>query len=674
MKEDSFNDLIIVKRSGQRVSFNGVKIAIAIKKAFESVYEKSKEKEINKVYETVLFRIEKEYSGRKTINVEDIQDIIEEELKSMKYIDVYESFKNYREKRALSRELYSEKEDHKFASNIEKLILTCENKDYDKPLDLIYKFGKRVSLDYSKFYLLESKYLRAHEEGKIFMHGLDFHSLGLLSSVHFDLSNMKINEENHLRDVRSLLLGLSREIYGEVSFPSIDYVLVQFVIDKFKTIYQKYLFNYLTFSGFIDYINILKLTEDISKMNFIPMNIDYCENYIKNDEIKSIFSKACTDAFEDFRIKLKDDIRVLLEELENSENKLNNNIFNISFGTNTTFEGRLISEILLEIIKESKDFEKIKFIYKIKKNVNYSENDINYYLYIEVIKLLSNKNIGISLIDSPLNKSNSPNKDYKSEVEYFSNGRRIYENVLQDKNISIGRMTLGTIGINLPLLGLKYRDKKMKEFYNELEEILELSKNALITSFEIKANRYKEHFKYLFNDNILIDYEKLEDKQKVRKIIKQGTFNIEIAGIKECVYALKQKNDISTIFEILQFIRKICNKYTSELKLNFNLSETTNEEVLKSFISINKSIYGNINNITDKEIYSKIFDNMDLPLNERLEYESKLQNLFNGGYITNINITKKNNREDITKLISLIKTFNIGFIKLTVGNNQKGGI
>lgn len=32
-----FNELVVVKRSGQRVNFNSMKIAIAIKKAFDSV-------------------------------------------------------------------------------------------------------------------------------------------------------------------------------------------------------------------------------------------------------------------------------------------------------------------------------------------------------------------------------------------------------------------------------------------------------------------------------------------------------------------------------------------------------------------------------------------------------------------------------------------------------------
>ena len=58
MERDFFNDIIVVKRSGQRVNFNPTKVAIAVKKGFDSVYEEYDEKEVNKVKEKVLDHIE----------------------------------------------------------------------------------------------------------------------------------------------------------------------------------------------------------------------------------------------------------------------------------------------------------------------------------------------------------------------------------------------------------------------------------------------------------------------------------------------------------------------------------------------------------------------------------------------------------------------------------------
>ena len=67
-------DLVVVKRSGQRVDFNSNKIALAIKKAFDQTNIENKEKKINIIYEDVLQYINATYEERKTINVEDIQD------------------------------------------------------------------------------------------------------------------------------------------------------------------------------------------------------------------------------------------------------------------------------------------------------------------------------------------------------------------------------------------------------------------------------------------------------------------------------------------------------------------------------------------------------------------------------------------------------------------------
>ena len=84
MEKDFFNDIVVVKRSGQRVNFNPTKVAIAIKKGFDSVYDEYDEKLVNNVKEKVLDKIEKDYKDRKTIGVEDVQDIIEDNLKKMK--------------------------------------------------------------------------------------------------------------------------------------------------------------------------------------------------------------------------------------------------------------------------------------------------------------------------------------------------------------------------------------------------------------------------------------------------------------------------------------------------------------------------------------------------------------------------------------------------------------
>lgn len=54
MVEDKLTNLIVVKRDGKKVSFDGTKIAIAIKKGFDSIDGKYNEDDISKVYNKVI--------------------------------------------------------------------------------------------------------------------------------------------------------------------------------------------------------------------------------------------------------------------------------------------------------------------------------------------------------------------------------------------------------------------------------------------------------------------------------------------------------------------------------------------------------------------------------------------------------------------------------------------
>ena len=117
----SFEDLIVVKRSGQRVEFNSLKIAVAIKNAFDSTPSNYSNNDINKVYDDTLSYIYNNYKDRKTINVEDIQDVIELTLKRDSYNDIYDSFSGYRLRRSESRKSFSVKQQHKFVKAIEKI-------------------------------------------------------------------------------------------------------------------------------------------------------------------------------------------------------------------------------------------------------------------------------------------------------------------------------------------------------------------------------------------------------------------------------------------------------------------------------------------------------------------------------------------------------------------------
>ena len=81
--DEKLHELTLIKRDGKRRSFEEGKIALAIKKGFDGVENTEYTiKDSDKIYEAVLKEITKKYEDKKSIKIEDIQDLIEETLKN----------------------------------------------------------------------------------------------------------------------------------------------------------------------------------------------------------------------------------------------------------------------------------------------------------------------------------------------------------------------------------------------------------------------------------------------------------------------------------------------------------------------------------------------------------------------------------------------------------------
>ena len=176
--EDKLSNIIVVKRDGKKVTFDGTKIAIAIKKGFDSIEEKYNEDDINKVYNKVIEEIEN--LNRDRIKIEEIQDLIEQKLKECKYEDVYKSFSEYREKRSQSREIFfEEKRKHKFLKALEKLGLNTKESvdskvDAKNALKTVEAYGLTVSGEFTTSYLMKKKFSNEHENGDIYINNFTF--------------------------------------------------------------------------------------------------------------------------------------------------------------------------------------------------------------------------------------------------------------------------------------------------------------------------------------------------------------------------------------------------------------------------------------------------------------------------------------------------------------------
>lgn len=646
-------DLVVVKRSGQRVEFNSTKIAVAIKKAFDQVRPINSEPGINKVYADVLNFINNTYIDRKTINVEDIQDIIETKLKENNFKDVYEAFSDYRIRRATSRKIFGLRQQHKFAKAIERI---GEFKKESTPNEILLDFGKTISCEYTKAFVLDNKYVRSHEEGNLYIHNLDYFNLGKLSSTH-PIFTKDINK-SFPNDLIINALNVKLEIDGEICIDALDRLLLPYVNEQFKEELKSNLNKYLSITGYLEYINIKKIEEIIDKQNSIYFENTLFDNFILNKKTEEIFDLAYTDSMNYIKNILSNSLEVLLNSLNN--NYLENKKYSISLGGNSSLDGTLINDTYLTILEKLNRLENVTTIYKVSKESNKD-------LLNKVSNLIiEEKNIALANINTSYNLENT---------EYFSNGHRVFENYVYEENESTGRMIVASVSVNMGRLGFKYENKDIKDFYLALDGWLEMAKNCLVNIFEIIGDKSKDNYQILFNGNI-IDDEKLESSQKIRKIIKKGVLNLELAGLGECILNLekdetKQKD---LLVSIINYVKEQCIKYTKETKMNFVVSETSKRRPLKKLMELDKSIYGIRKKITDKEHYSRIDSLFEFKSNkeEDFYYIGKCQSLLTGGNLVKINLSKSSKQKDILNIINHLLEHNVGFVKFGGGKYNYG--
>ena len=645
MWNEVLENIVVVKRSGQRVEFNASKIAIAIKKAFDAVYQEPDENQIYSVFESVLKFINKEYSERKTISVEDIQDTIEDHLKKLGFDDVHKAFQEYRQKRAASRKAFSEKQQHKFV----KVIETIGNIDKTlTPRKMLHKFGKIISSEYAKSYILDSKYIRAYEEGNIYIHNLEFFPLGYLS--HLNLKLEISDDDEYLDEFISAIINAQSELSSEIGINNLDILVEKYFLDHFKKNLKSKIEYYFLTNGISDFVPTAKIEDIINKMNDINIDELSFEPYDNNPIIKNAFKIIINDTLENEKNFVKVTVSRIITNLRTYQT---NNSYTISVSNKMSNVATLVRDNVISYLTDNNLTDNVNVIFKI------TEDSDETYLSKIASLIINEKNVYLSF------PNNTYNKDDNNDVEYFSNGLRIFESLNENEKRSNGRMVVTSTSINIARLGLKYlNNKSISNFYQELDQLLDLTKNEMMLAFETIGDKNKENYQVLFNGNVLGD-ERLEQGQKIRKIIKSGVLNIGLVGLKECVLSFEPdpNKQYDLVIEILSYLDKKMKQFSDETKLNFQLFEPSGLTARKHFIGIDKSIYGVHKNITDKNSYELIDTAKFITNNKEL---ATIQSLLSGGCLITKNISSKASNKKIVDLIKELMKDNIGFIKLKV--------
>jgi len=721
MNEKSFSSLKVIKRNGKKVDFDGAKIAVAIKKGFDSIIPSDMEdeakpyttKDMQKVYQTVISRIEKEYINEEKIKIEEVQDLIEDALKKHNYEDVYKSFSEYRERRKESREMFSDdKKLHKFLKTLEALSLKSAvdddgkrdnaNVDGDSAMGTMLQYGSTVSKEFAKSYLMKKRFSAAHDDGYIHIHDMDFLPMGTTTCLQIDLNKLFKNGfstgHGHLRAPKDIMSysalaaiaiqSNQNDQHGGQSIPAFDYYLSPGVLYTFKKQLKQTLSDILDFSGFLDFVNFPNIVKDIDKIDTIDVTIDYFKKYIKENEV---LEKAFNMSLEKAMSKTNRTTYQAMEAFVHNLNTMHSRagaqvpFSSVNLGTDTSTEGRMIIENYLLAVEAGLGNSETPIfpisIFKVKEGINYNPKDKNYDLFKLACRVSAKRLFpNFSFIDAPYNKQYYKQGDYNTEVAYMGCRTRVMGNTVDpDKEVTSGRGNLSYTSINLPRIAIKHgiansnREKAdMKGFYKELEEIMELVKDQLLERFEIQCNKRTYNFKFLLEQGLYIDSEKLKPTDRLRKVYKHGTLSIGFIGLAETLKALigehhgeseaAQKLGI----EIIKFMRKKCDEFSKECNLNFTCIATPAEGLSGRFVSIDRAIYGKIKGVTDKDYYTNSFHipvSYRISIDKKIKLEAPYHAFTNAGHITYIELDgdPSDNLDAFEKIVRIMKEAGIGY-------------
>ncbi|MBF0978667.1 MAG: anaerobic ribonucleoside triphosphate reductase [Clostridiales bacterium] len=674
---EELSDIVVIKRDGKRVKFDSTKIAVAIKKGFEAVDSEYTLSDINKVFYDVIDVIKD--GNYDKIKIEQIQDIIEEIMNQNGYIDIAKAYSEYREKRAQSRELFfDEKKKHKFLKALENIGLDSKNGnadeyDFESINNRLIEYGEIVSEKFATAYIMKKKFSELHENGDIYIKNIKYYPFGTTENCQINLEKLFQNgfstKRCSMRVPQSVvsysMLALvaitnnQKDQFGEQSIPSFDYYMAPGVLKTFKKEFKQTIYDILDYTDFDKFIALNGIEREIEKINSIDFDISVFYKFTRESEqLKRMFRIVYEKAMKKTNKQVYQSMEGFVHDLNSICSEC---LTTINIGTDISAEGRIISFNLLRAISEglgeNRKAISPKVVFKVKKGINFSKEDVNYDLFLRACEVVKDSdNISFSFLDSDINTENYKIGDFNTEVAYFENGTRIIDNFVDsDRRVSAGRGVIATTVLNLPRIALK-SDGNLELFMEELERKLDLVKDQLIESYEIQSNKKVKSFPFLMKEHVWIDSERFEDENmKIKKALKHGLLQVSFTGLNEALIVLNGKSHFESIesqkigIKIVRFIANKVNEYVNKYNLNFVVAGNEDDEISKSFVEIDRVLFGNVKYVTDKVKYTNSFEvSESFDIKKKIEVESEYHNLTNGGHKITIS---SNNIEDTVKLM-----------------------
>ena len=701
--------MYIIKRDGTVVLFDKNKIINAINKAFIEVdgqlYENDTATDIANDIESWINKCP---DG--SIEVEDIQDIIEDYLMQSERRDVARAYIRYRYKKEVARQ---KKDD--FIQAIRKKLDGKDIKNQNANVDEA-SFGGRigeassvVTKQLALDYIVSPMTRKNHLENMIYTHDLDAYYVGSHNclSIPFDdlLANGFNTRQTDVRPAGSVntafqLVAVIFQIqslsqFGGVSATHLDWTMVPYVRKSFYKHYRdgmKYLCNYNW-----NLNNYLEDSDTYKKIIDIPIN-DY-SIYLNEADDTGDFDKVYQYAMDMTLKEVHQAVEGMYHNLNTLQSRSGNQLpfTSINYGTCTLPEGRMITKALLDVsIEGIGKLHKTSIfpcgIFQCMKGVNREEGDPNYDLFKLALRSTATRLY-----------PNYANVDWSGNAGYDINDPRTYFSTMgcrtangYDINgfgqLKDGRGNICPVTIILPTIAMDCKinfEKDVKghhsfddnsilidRFLYNLDQKINEARIQLMERFEWICSQDPKSAKFMYENNLMAGY---IPEEGIRSALKHGTLAIGQIGLAETLQILIGKDH--TTKEGMELAKKIeglfkqrCAEFKEEYKLNFGVYYTPAENLCYTAMQKFKEKYGVIPNVSDKEFFT---NSIHVPVwkkispFDKIDIESQLTGYSSAGCITYVELdsTVKHNIDALEQIVNYAMDKDIPYFAVNVPND-----
>ena len=699
----------IIKRDGREVPFEIDKISTAIYKAAEAIggHNRGVAEELAKQVEDYIEKEEK----ISTPTVEHIQDVVERTLIESGHSRTAKEYILYRADRTRHREmntrLMKTYEDLTFkAAKDNDIKRENANIDGDTAMGTMLKYGSEGAKQFYEMYILDPAHAKAHREGDIHIHDLDFLTLTTtccqidldkLFTGGFSTGHGFLREPNDIASYSALaciaIQSNQNDQHGGQSIPNFDYAMAKGVIKTYQRIYRQ---------NMARAIEIMEDAEDASALSKEIMTaateksagaipkLEDGEAYMEAELqiLTDKFGAESAEKIQKFAFKHAgaETDRATYQAMEAFVHNLNTMhsragaqipFSSINYGMDTTPEGRMvIRNVLLATEAGLGNGETPIFpihIFKVKEGVNYNPGEPNYDLFKLACRVSAKRLFpNFSFIDAPYNLQYYKPGHPETEVAYMGCRTRVMANSYDPtREIVNGRGNLSFTSVNLPRIAI-LSNHNIDFFFEQLDRKIDLVIDQLLDRFELQAQKKARNYPFLMQQGIWLDSDNLKPDDEVREVLKHGTLTMGFIGLAETLKALtgyhhgESKEAQNLGLEIVGYMRQRMDQATKKHGMNFSLIATPAEGLSGRLVRMDAEKFGKIPGVTDREYYTNSFHipvYYDISAWDKIKLEAPYHALTNGGHISYVELDgdPTENLDAFEQVVRCMKESGIGY-------------